>query len=319
MVTVGKSLTIDSPINIQRISYANGDLVEAVAINPKEVLINGKAPGETSLIVWQQNGNRLLYDLTVRLSPVRLDAVRQQIARDFPDDDINVTFDNDTAFVRGTVKDVISADRVMAMVPLWAKPSTCCASKYPRWSRRSCSRCDSPTWTAPPRQHLGVNLASAAFNQSTGITTGQFGTTQIDQPGTSVFPRRSTFCCSARTSTWRHHPGAGSQEPAGDAGRAQPAGDQRTRGELPCGRRISVPDGRGQYQLGAVTIDLREYGIRLNFLPKVTPRGTIRLKVTPEVSSLDFTNGCRSPAPRFPRFPRAACRPKWNWRADRAS
>ncbi len=33
---------------------------------PKEVLINGKAPGETSLIVWQQNGARLIYDLTVR-------------------------------------------------------------------------------------------------------------------------------------------------------------------------------------------------------------------------------------------------------------
>ena len=55
---------------------ANGDLVEAVAVSPKEVLINGKAPGETSLIVWQQNGSRLIYDLTVRVSPLRLEAVR---------------------------------------------------------------------------------------------------------------------------------------------------------------------------------------------------------------------------------------------------
>ncbi|MGP8244921.1 MAG: pilus assembly protein N-terminal domain-containing protein, partial [Bryobacteraceae bacterium] len=46
--TVGKSLIIDSPLKIEKISVANGDLVEAVAINPKEVLINGKAPGETS-------------------------------------------------------------------------------------------------------------------------------------------------------------------------------------------------------------------------------------------------------------------------------
>ena len=51
------------------------DLIEAVAVNPKEVLINGKAAGETSLIIWQEGGNRLLYDLTVRLSPMRLDAV----------------------------------------------------------------------------------------------------------------------------------------------------------------------------------------------------------------------------------------------------
>jgi pilus assembly protein CpaC len=34
----------------------------------------------------------------------------------------------------------------------------------------------------------------------------------------------------------------------------------------------------------------KEYGIRLNFVPTLTPRGTIRLQVAPEVSALDFTN-----------------------------
>jgi pilus assembly protein CpaC len=43
--------------------------------------------------------------------------------------------------------------------------------------------------------------------------------------------------------------------------------------------------------LGAVTIAFREFGIRLQFMPTVTPRGTIRLQVTPEVSSLDFAHG----------------------------
>jgi pilus assembly protein CpaC len=40
---------------------------------------------------------------------------------------------------------------------------------------------------------------------------------------------------------------------------------------------------------GAVTIEFKEYGVRLNFIPTITPRGTIRLQVAPEVSSLDFT------------------------------
>ena len=39
-----------------------------------------------------------------------------------------------------------------------------------------------------------------------------------------------------------------------------------------------------------MTIQFKEYGIRLNFIPTITPRGTIRLQVAPEVSSLDFTN-----------------------------
>src|SRR5579864_1476992 len=52
IVTVGMSITIDSPLNIQRIYIANGDVAEAVAINPKEVLITGKSPGLTTLMVW---------------------------------------------------------------------------------------------------------------------------------------------------------------------------------------------------------------------------------------------------------------------------
>src|SRR5215467_15889605 len=48
-------------------------------------------------------------------------SVRQQIARDYPNDDINVTFENDTAFVRGTVRDTIAAERIMAMVATLGK------------------------------------------------------------------------------------------------------------------------------------------------------------------------------------------------------
>ena len=39
-----------------------------------------------------------------------------------------------------------------------------------------------------------------------------------------------------------------------------------------------------------VTIMFKEFGIRLNFIPTVTPRGTVHLQVAPEVSSLDFSN-----------------------------
>ena len=39
---------------------------------------------------------------------------------------------------------------------------------------------------------------------------------------------------------------------------------------------------------GAVTIMFKEYGVRLNFIPTIMPRGNIRLQVAPEVSALDF-------------------------------
>src|SRR5262245_19592398 len=67
-VTVGKSVLVDSPAVIERVAVANGDVAEAVVITPREILFNGRAVGETSLIVWQQGGNRLFFDVTVRRS-----------------------------------------------------------------------------------------------------------------------------------------------------------------------------------------------------------------------------------------------------------
>jgi len=57
-------------------------------------------------------------------------------------------------------------------------------------------------------------------------------------------------------------------------------------GEFP----YPVVQGASAGQSGAVTIQFKEFGIRLTFIPTITPRGTIRLQLAPEVSSLDFTN-----------------------------
>jgi pilus assembly protein CpaC len=57
------------------------------------------------------------------------------------------------------------------------------------------------------------------------------------------------------------------------------------------GGEFPFPTLQGGASVGAVTIQFREFGVRINFTPTITPRGTIRLNVTPEVSSLDFANG----------------------------
>jgi pilus assembly protein CpaC len=43
----------------------------------------------------------------------------------------------------------------------------------------------------------------------------------------------------------------------------------------------------------SVTIQFRPYGVKLEFTPYVNPDGTIRLKVSPEVSALDYTNAVK--------------------------
>src|SRR6266849_3158229 len=114
-VTVGKSLVVDSPVNIQRVSVGNGELAEALAVNPREVLVNGKGVGETSIIIWQQGGNRLFFDLTVRPSGSKLSAIQQQLDRELGGQDIKVSLENETPFLHGTAKDVTSAERALAI------------------------------------------------------------------------------------------------------------------------------------------------------------------------------------------------------------
>ena len=43
-ITAGKSFVIDSPSNIERVAVASEDVVEAVAITQREIMLNGKAP-----------------------------------------------------------------------------------------------------------------------------------------------------------------------------------------------------------------------------------------------------------------------------------
>jgi pilus assembly protein CpaC len=56
------------------------------------------------------------------------------------------------------------------------------------------------------------------------------------------------------------------------------------------GGEYPYPTVQGSAAGSSVTIEFKEYGVRLNFIPTITPRGTIRLQVAPEVSSLDFSN-----------------------------
>jgi pilus assembly protein CpaC len=49
-----------------------------------------------------------------------------------------------------------------------------------------------------------------------------------------------------------------------------------------------VQGGSGAY--ASVTVQFRPYGVKLDFTPTVNPDGTVRLKVAPEVSALDYTN-----------------------------
>src|SRR5262249_12850645 len=57
------------------------------------------------------------------------------------------------------------------------------------------------------------------------------------------------------------------------------------------GGEFPVPIIQGGANTGAVTIQFREFGIRLRFTPAVSPNNTIKLHLAQEVSTLDPSHG----------------------------
>jgi pilus assembly protein CpaC len=298
VVTVGKSLVLDNAMNIQRISLANGDLAEAVAVNPREVLINGKAPGETSLVIWQQGGPRLLFDLAVRPSTTRLEEVRGQLAKELPGQDVSVYLEGDSVFVHGTAKDMVSADRAAAMAATLGKVTNLLQVTTPVEEPQILIKVRFVDVDRSISSQLGFNLFSTGATRTIGgVTTQQYSPplVQIPSPGSPV---TATLSNALNLFLYRPDLNLGATIEALEAKNllqilAEPnvlamngkAASFISGGEFP------VPVVQGGSNIGAVTIQFREFGVRLNFLPTITPRGTIRLQVAPEVSTLDYSNG----------------------------
>ena len=297
-VTVGKSLVVDSPVNIQRVSVGNGEMAEALAVNPREVLVNGKAVGETSIIIWQQGGNRLFFDLTVRPSNSKVSAVQQQLDRELGGQDIKVSFENETPFLHGTAKDVTSAERAVAIANTLGKAVNLLHVTVPPTEAQILLKVRFADVDRSMSQDLGMNIFSTGATNTIGrITTGTFSPPTLTQsPGA---PTTDTFSDLLNIFLFRPDLNLGTTIKALQARSvlqilAEPnvmAINGKTASFLAGGEFPYPTLQGGGGGLGAVTIQFREFGVRINFTPVITPRGTIRLQVNPEVSSLDFANG----------------------------
>jgi pilus assembly protein CpaC len=302
-VTVGKSLIVSTTQTIERISVGYGDVAEATAVGPREVLVNGKAPGQTSLIVWQQGGNKLFFDLLVRpnhfVAGERVDAVRREIRKELPGDKINLSFENDTVFLRGSVKDLTSADRAAAIAGTLGKTVNLLYVSVPPPEAQILLKVRFASVDRSVSQELGLNLISTGATNTIGrITTGQFSpppvTTPAGGPATislsdalNIFLLRPDLNLAA---TIRAFEGRGLVEILAEPNVLAFNGRQAS---FLAGGEFPYPTIQGGVSGGvpAVTIAFREFGVRINVIPTISPRGTIRLEVAPEVSALDFSGG----------------------------
>ncbi|MBV9501423.1 MAG: pilus assembly protein N-terminal domain-containing protein [Acidobacteriaceae bacterium] len=295
---INRALVVERPSGIRRIAIANGEIAEAVAVNSKELLLNGKTQGDTTLIVWDPQGNRSNYTVHVTAPPPKLDDVRTEIQRE-AGPNVILDMSGGTIFLRGTVKDTTSADRAYNIAATLGKVINLLRVETPAGDPQILLKVRFADVDRSAAQSLGINIFGADPSKGIGSSsTGQFGAS----PGVSWTNNQSaTINVSDFLNLFFFRPdlnvGAVIQalqaknllqilaEPNLLTASGRPA-SFLAGGEFP----FPTLQGGGA-GVGQITIQFKEFGIRLNFLPTVTPRGTIRLLVMPEVSSLDYANG----------------------------
>ncbi len=307
-VTVGKSVLVDCAQPIQRVAIGLGDIAEASAISPTEIMVDGKAPGETSLIIWDIHGGRQFFNVTVRqqasITGDSLDAIRRELRTELPGQSVRVSYSNNAIFLRGTVNDLTSSTRAVQIASAAGKVVNLLDVNTPKSDPQILLKVRFASVDRNRARQLGINL----FNLGLGNAIGGVTTTQFTPPAISGNASGSTAVggvdggalFSNEFNLLAYFPGLGV---GADISALESKGIVQVLAEP----NLMATDGKeasflagGEYPypvaqgssggLTTVTIEFKEYGIRLNFIPTITPRGTIRLQVAPEVSALDYTN-----------------------------
>ncbi len=297
-VFVSKSLIVESPGGIRRISVANGDLAEAVAVSRTELVLNGKTPGDTSLILWDSHNARKLYDVHVLPDATRIDGVREALHSELPGQYISISFQGGYVLLRGVANDLSSSDRAVAICSTIGKVINLLHVAVPPSEPQVLLKVRFANVDRAASLNLGANFfRDATSNLPGSISTGQFGgppTFDFTQtPATTTIPNPlNIFLYRPNINVGAYIQALAAKQLAQILAEPNLLTLSGHSASFLAGGEFPFPTLQGGGSgVGQITIQFREFGIRLNFRPTVTPRGTIRLMVNPEVSSLDPANG----------------------------
>jgi pilus assembly protein CpaC len=310
-VTVGKSVLVDCAQPIQRVAVGIGDIAEATAISPTEIMVDGKAAGETSLIIWDIHGGRQFFNVTVRAQATvtgdNLDAIRRELRAELPGQTVRVSYSNNSIFLRGTVSDLVSSSRAVQIASAAGKVVNLLDVDVPKADPQILIKVRFASVDRSRARQLGINLFNLGLGNAVGgVSTGQFSPPTISGGGSSsssggsVSGSAGSASFSNEYNLLAYFPGLGV---GADISALETKGVVQVLAEpnvlATNGKEASfLAGGEFPYPVvsgtsggtSAVSIEFKEYGIRINFIPTITPRGTIHLQVAPEVSSLDYTN-----------------------------
>jgi pilus assembly protein CpaC len=301
-ITVGKSIVIDYPGDIRQISTSNPEIVDANPVTTREILMSGKGLGSATMVVWSKSDQRMFYNVTVELN---LDPLRRILQDTFPSEKIDLHSSRDSISVNGTVSSKDVADRAVALSATFAKTVVNNLTVAPGpVDKQILLRVKFAELDRSTAQQYGVNLLSnGALNTLGGVTTGQFGGANrvepTNVPSANGIVAAGTISVTDALNIFAFRPDLNIaafikalQEQDVLQILAEPNlvttnGKEAT---FLVGGEFPVPILQGGAAAGAVTIQFKEFGIRLLFTPQLTGNNTIKLALRQEVSTIDVAN-----------------------------
>jgi pilus assembly protein CpaC len=296
-VMVGKSLLINTTERLKRVSVTDPAVADALVVTPTQILVHGRAPGEVSLLIWDELERSRSFDLRV---DVDVSAAAEEERRVFPDEQITVTPSRSAIVLSGHVSTEDVAKKAGMIAEAYSRNVVNVLSFGPVGAQEILLEVKFAEVDRSALMQLGINVFSTGGGNTIGrTTTGQFGSTSFGNITDSGSGTNTTTTVGDLMNIFLFRPDiqVGTviralqtknllqilAEPNLIAVNGKEA-SFLAGGEFPF---PIVQPGQG---FTAVTISFKEFGVKLKFTPVIMPNGNIHLRVVPEVSTLDFAN-----------------------------
>ena len=297
-VMVGKSLLINTTERLRRISVTDPGIAFAQVITPTQILVHGKSPGEVSLLIWDELERSRSFDLRV---DVDVSACAEEEHRVFPDEQISVTPSRAAIVLSGHVSTEDVAKRAGELAAAYSPKVVNVLTFGPVGAQEVLLQVKFAEVDRTALTQLGVNfLSTGAANTIGTVTTGQFGgfgAQTISTAGGTATTTGETLSNVLNLFVFRPDINFGAVIEALQTKNllqilAEPnlIAVNGKEASFLAGGQFPFPIVQPGAGFTAVTISFKEFGVRLQFTPVITPNGNIHLKVAPEVSTLDFAD-----------------------------
>jgi pilus assembly protein CpaC len=325
---VGRSTVLNVERPIERVSLTTPDIADAVVTSPQQILIHGKTPGTISLFVWDRAGGIKNYEVSVRRD---LSALGEQMRQLFPGEPVSVAGNGKDVVISGTVSSKYVIEKAADVAAGYvekkenvvnllrqqegvASNQVMLRVRFAEVSRNAVQQLGASYFTGPGGFHDYVSQVSTQqfptvfYDELTresiqGVDKWGGGRDTVIGTGgkMSFSDLLNLFIFNNRYNVGMLIKAMQQQGLFQSLAEPNLIATNGKEASFLAGGEFPYPVVQGTGSNLSVTIQFKEFGVRLNFTPTVLGGDLINLKVRPEVSSLDFNNavilqGFRIPA-----------------------